>query len=92
MKCLVSAHGVRRLDLSRLTAGFDAQGGQGTTIWANIPCVTKLPKFLPTIQCHVAPAFRSNYIVLIGKIRSGILRDFRQMRLLNHNTAVDGGK
>lgn len=30
MKCLVSAHGVRRLDLSRLTAGFDAQGRQGT--------------------------------------------------------------
>lgn len=30
MKCLVSAKGVRRLDLSRLTAGFDAQGRPGT--------------------------------------------------------------
>lgn len=26
------------------------------------PCVTKLPKFLPTIQCHVAPALESNCI------------------------------
>lgn len=24
------------------------------------PCVTKLPKFLPTMQCHVAPALESN--------------------------------
>lgn len=30
MKCLVSAHGVRRLDLSRLTAIFDTQGRRGT--------------------------------------------------------------
>lgn len=30
MKCLVSAQGVRRLDLSGLIAGFGAQGGPGT--------------------------------------------------------------
>lgn len=27
---------------------------------ARLPCVTKLPKFLPTTQCHVAPALESN--------------------------------
>lgn len=26
----------------------------------NVPCVTKLPKFLPTMQCHVAPFLASN--------------------------------
>jgi hypothetical protein len=25
-----------------------------------LPCVTKLPKFLPTMQCHVAPFLSSN--------------------------------
>lgn len=25
-----------------------------------LPCVTKLPKFLPTTQCHVAPLRESN--------------------------------
>ncbi len=27
--------------------------------WSNIPCVTKLPKLRPTMQCHVGP-FRSS--------------------------------
>ena len=26
----------------------------------HLPCVTKLPKFLPTTQCHVAPLRESN--------------------------------
>lgn len=30
--------------------------------WGHIPCVTKLPKFLPTMQCHVGPLRSSNYI------------------------------
>jgi hypothetical protein len=27
---------------------------------SNVPWVTKLPKFLPTMQCHVAPLRLSN--------------------------------
>lgn len=27
---------------------------------SSLPCVTKLPKFLPTMQCHVAPLRSSN--------------------------------
>lgn len=31
--------------------------------YMDLPCVTKLPKFLPTMQCHVLPAFpSSNYV------------------------------
>lgn len=29
-----------------------------------VSCVTKLPKFLPTMQCHVAPALESNSLLI----------------------------
>lgn len=35
-----------------------------------IPCVTKLPKFLPTMQCHVAPLRSSNCVSLVEARRT----------------------
>lgn len=29
-------------------------------LWSTLPCVTKLPKFLPTMQCQVTPLRSSN--------------------------------
>jgi len=47
MKCFVSAK----------ASASVIQIQRGTI---HIPCVTKLPKFLPTMQCHVAPFRLSN--------------------------------
>lgn len=33
-------------------------------IWVTVPWVTKLPKFRPTMQCHVGP-FRSSNVLLM---------------------------
>ena len=38
---------------------FDA-GGEGKE-GGRVPCVTKLPKLRPTMQCHVAPFRESNW-------------------------------
>ncbi len=45
---------------------------------APIPCVTKLPKFRPTMQCHVAPARESNY----GESKSVLLLLARHRALI----------
>lgn len=34
----------------------------------DIPCVTKLPKFLPTMQCQVAPFLSSNYHIDVSVV------------------------
>ena len=46
---------------------FLAYLGKSSRDWTTIPCVTKLPKFLPTIQCHVAPALESNYRAIMNR-------------------------
>lgn len=43
-----------------ISIGFASRG-----IRARVPCVTKLPKFLPTMQCHVAPFLSSNWLLLV---------------------------
>lgn len=51
MKCFVSA--IWTVRLAGLLGSFRPTP-------SNSPCVTKLPKFLPTTQCHVAPLRESN--------------------------------
>lgn len=54
MKCLVSA------DKKELISWIDLEVcGEGS-----LPCVTKLPKFRPTMQCHVGPFLSSNCVMV----------------------------
>jgi hypothetical protein len=65
MKCFVSRHGVR---IEAATDSAPANAGLGMIL----PCVTKLPKFLPTMQCHVAPFRRSNWNDGQDHLRTGL--------------------
>ena len=50
----------------RLKQVHDSQLQRGRVRF--VPCVTKLPKFLPTMQCHVAPFFESNCVEVLEKL------------------------
>lgn len=46
--------------LCNLDGVVSRRSGKLSSQSSNSPCVTKLPKFLPTTQCHVAPLRESN--------------------------------
>ena len=67
MKCFVSASHTSRQrfprdpeGLRQLRGVYGRSGVEGTP--GDIPCVTKLPKLRPTMQCQVGPFLSSNWL------------------------------
>ncbi len=86
MKCFVSV----QQPCQSVIATRAAEQCQVILPCLNVPCVTKLPKLRPTMQCQVGPLRSSNYIAPVSRVvAQGCGQQAGELRLKGAHCALD---